>query len=152
MGTRLGTSLILGTPRLLCGRRQRFDDLVNFWNLRAADIELIFHDQSHAVRLDALKTAHLEVLAKRPASAAGWPDQISIWGKSRDGYNPRDFAPNAVGCTATTTIWNGLNVLPPVMYSASIRPFPSNCRRSLFLPTRSSIIKKRWSLSTRSLT
>jgi hypothetical protein len=105
-----------GHPGFYVGDAGDFDDLVNFWNLRAADIELIFHDPRHAARLDTMKAAHLEVLAKRPASAAGWPDQISIWGKFRDGHNPRDFAPNAVGCTATSTIWNGLNVLPPVMY------------------------------------
>src|SRR5437667_7328076 len=62
-----------GHPGFYVGNANDFDDLVNFWNLRAADIELIFHDHSQAARLDALKTAHLEVLAKRPAGPAGWP-------------------------------------------------------------------------------
>src|SRR6266852_1757114 len=105
-----------GHPGLYVGDANDFDDLVNFWNLRAADIELTFYDYAQAARLDALKAAHLEVLAKRPVDPGGRPAQISIWAKSHDGYNPRDFGANAVSCVATTTIWNGLNVRPPLMY------------------------------------
>jgi hypothetical protein len=105
-----------GHPGFYVGDANDFDDLVNFWNLRAADIDLIFYDHGHAQRLDPSKTAYLEVLAKRAAGPAGWPDRISVWAKSRDGCNPRDFAPNTVGCTATSTTWNGSIVLPPLMY------------------------------------
>ena len=37
-----------------------FEDITNFWNLRAADIELMFYDKAHGKRLERIKDAFLE--------------------------------------------------------------------------------------------
>ena len=37
------------------GDSQDYDDLVIYWNLRAADIDLYFYDSTQKARLDSVK-------------------------------------------------------------------------------------------------
>lgn len=74
-------------PGLYVGNSQDFHDLVTYWNLRAADIELYFYDPAHKARLDSLKNAWLSQLSKRAdkiRAAVAWAYPIPIWSKSED--------------------------------------------------------------------
>jgi predicted Zn finger-like uncharacterized protein len=103
-------------PGLFVGDPADVDDLVSFWNLRAADIDLMFYFPAQAARLDAVKDAYLNILRKRPADPVGWRNRISIWAKTDDILRLHNFGADTIGSLVTTTIWNGLNVVPPYMY------------------------------------
>jgi ribosomal protein S27E len=103
-------------PGLFVGDPADYDDIVSFWNLRAADIDLVFYAPTQAARLGGVKAAYLEALRKRPADPVGWRDRISIWAKSIEVLQQNNFGENTVGSVVTPTIWNGLNVVPPYMY------------------------------------
>ena len=107
-------------PGLYVGDSQNYDDLVNYWNLRAADIDLLFYDPAHKVRLDPLKDAWLGRLKEWVNKSSGgrsWENRIAVWAKNRDSLIPDDLIDkNTVGCTVDKHIWNGLNITPPVMH------------------------------------
>ena len=105
-----------GYPGLYVGGAGDIADVVNFWNLRAAGIELVFYDPAYDTRLSDLKTAFLDALAKRPEDPLGWRDRVAIWSKTRGTTDPRQFGQKAFGSTVEDGTWNGLNVKPPPIY------------------------------------
>jgi len=62
-------------PGFYVGEADNFDDLVNFWNLRAADISLQFFDSRYVDRLSG-KTAHWATIVRQappgPSISAHW--------------------------------------------------------------------------------
>ncbi len=102
-------------PGLYVGGAANFVDIVNFWNLRASDIDLLFYDPAHEVRLRDLKEAYLNILRQDPGDLTGWDNRIAIWSRA-NGVNPQEFGPDTMGCTVTDATWNGLNVKPPTMF------------------------------------
>jgi len=105
-----------GNPGFYVGNAGDFVDVVNFWNLRAADIDLVFYDPAHDVRFHDLRAAYLGALTKRPEDPAGWSDRIAIWSKGTNHVDATQFGPKIIRCTVAYEIWNGLNVKPPVVY------------------------------------
>jgi len=107
-------------PGLYVGDSQNFDDLVNYWNLRASDIELLFYDPAHKARLDPLKDAWFKRLndgISKSREGRPWEDHVAIWAKNRDSVIPTDvLGQNTMRCTVDKHIWNGLNITPPVMH------------------------------------
>ena len=72
------------TPRapdsgVYVGEGDNFEDIVNFWNLRAAGAGLIFYDPKHADRLTALLDAHRRWLGSMPARSWQPDGAISIY-------------------------------------------------------------------------
>jgi len=103
-------------PGLYYGDSRDFTDLVNFWNLRAAGIDVLFYDPACHGRLHEMTDHYLGVLRERPKHPSGWGDWIAIWNKSHD--TEVDLAPFGTGltrCALSLTIWNGLNIKPPLM-------------------------------------
>lgn len=107
-------------PGFFVGDSSSADDLVAWWNLRAADIGVTFVDERHATRYERLlpfvKSAYQE-------EAASYPDglqNLAIWQRSEDGVRPSP-APAFLGegnwshCGISRWTWNGLNVRPPMM-------------------------------------
>src|SRR5262249_6547184 len=91
-----------------------FAELVNFWNLRACDIDLLFYDPAHADRLRSLVEAYSAALRARPKRHQ-WSSEITIWQKDRDA--PRDLSMFGTGLIVSTfdpIVLNGLNLNPPV--------------------------------------
>jgi hypothetical protein len=98
------------------GDAQDFTDLVSFWNLRAADIDLFFYDPSCAKRLDPAREALLARLSKPDHNPEQLEDRIPLWSKSRESnVDASLFGSHIIRCTSTPAIWNGLNVKPPFM-------------------------------------
>lgn len=107
-------------PGLYVGDSQDYGDVVTYWNLRAADIDLYFYDPTHKMRLDPLKDAWLGRLREWAGKSQGehsWERRIAVWAKTRDVAIPTDvLAENTARCVADEHIWNGLNVTPPMMH------------------------------------
>lgn len=102
-------------PGFYYGDALDFTDLVNFWNLRACDIELFFYDPTSAERLRPFVEAYSALLHDRPKRSPS-PSEVSVW--QRDRNFSRDLSIFGAGlsvCTFDAGIFNGLNLNPPVM-------------------------------------
>jgi hypothetical protein len=106
-----------GNPGLYLGEAGSFEDLVTFWNLRAANIELLFYDPASGSRLTALKDAYLAELRSRPAAPVGWLDEIALWTRSMELFKDLDFGLGAHWSVVHDEgLGNGLNVNPRSVY------------------------------------
>lgn len=101
-------------PGFYYGDAQNFTELVNYWNLRACDIDLLFYDPTYAERLKPLVDAYSAALRARPKRHE-WSHEITIWQRDRD--FSRDLTVFGKGLTISTfdpVIFNGLNLNPPL--------------------------------------
>jgi hypothetical protein len=102
------------------------DDLVSFWNLRAADTTLFFLDRNHLARYEQVLPAWNK-LTKQRLSARRFEHHrnVAVWAR-RDAM-PTDHATHAAElkqlfgeepltiCGLDVPSWNGLNVQAPMM-------------------------------------
>jgi len=109
-----------GCPGLYMGDSHDYEDLVAYWNLRAASIDLLFYDPSQKARLDPLKNAWLGRLTEWISKSSGrrFPEnRIAIWSKDRNSLIPSDIlSQNRMRCTADEHIWNALNITPQIVH------------------------------------
>jgi hypothetical protein len=121
-------------PGVYVGSASDFDDLVSFWNLRAATIKLHFYDPAHHDRLRPLRDEYIELLRTRPSDPGGWREGIALWTRIRN----RDKELEEINATISSLpesarskihfsrvsddIWNGLNVTPPRMFLGDGQP------------------------------
>lgn len=70
-------------PGFYVGSASDFTDLVNFWNLQAANIKLVFYDPEFTERLRPITEAQKKWLLGRPKRDPEWPYHSSIWTKTR---------------------------------------------------------------------
>ena len=105
-----------GNPGLYIGDSGSFEDIVDYWNLRAANVELLFYDPAYSERLLPLRNTYIEVLQKRPTDPNGWLDRIAFWSRSRDIPQGINLAPNAVWSFSNPAIWNGIDLNPRSIY------------------------------------
>ena len=107
-------------PGLYVGEVNDFADVVNFWNLRAPNVQVLFFDPAHEARLGALETAYLKLLKERPREATHFESDLSIWskrGREVDLKPFQAFQAQSIGRVEMDDgIWNGLNLKPPLMY------------------------------------
>ena len=90
-------------------------DLVNFWNLRACDIEFFITTPTREPRLRPLVESYAKLLHERPKRTQS-PSDINVWQKDRD--CSRDLGIFGSGlslCTFDAGLFNGLNLNPPFM-------------------------------------
>jgi hypothetical protein len=81
------------TMGFYAGKASEFEDVVNYWNLRASDLDVIFLDPSHAERMKQIRSAHGGEIQKRyeehrqqvrEYASVGWDaDKIPIWSRSQ---------------------------------------------------------------------
>ena len=98
------------------GRANEFADVLNFWNLRAANTEIIFYDPTHEVRVRSLKDSYLDLLHKRPEDPTGQENLVAVWSKADAVVDVAQFGPKVVRCTVTDATWNRLNLKPPLIF------------------------------------
>lgn len=98
------------SPEIVLGDGTNFDDLVLFWNLRAAGAELWFYDQANRKRLRASVDAF--VAAMRASPPGPWK-RFNVWSRSEQWNCDLDLEGlNAFQCRGWSLAWNGLNVIP----------------------------------------
>jgi len=104
-------------PGFYVGEADNVDDLINFWNLRAADIEMLFFDPRYAERLKGLAAQWATIVRQAPARPHG-PQGLALWHRIEQ---PIDDACQHFGggglrlCNVDRPIWNGGNVRAPIM-------------------------------------
>lgn len=118
-------------PGLYVGDATDFADIVNFWNLRAASVQVLFFDPAHEARLGETARAYLRVLKERPRETGRFESDFSIWSKRGREVDLKPFealqAQNFLRVEIDDGIWNGLNLKPPLMYIDDARVL---CSRS----------------------
>ena len=98
------------------GRASNFTDLLTFWNMRAADIELVFYDPSHADRLGPLKDAFISHLEERPTGPLESDDRVGIWSKSPDAITEeQNWGTRPIFCSVNANTWRNPRFRPPQM-------------------------------------
>ncbi len=104
-------------PGFYYGDSRNFEDLVNFWNLRSSGIAVLFYDPAYHARTHEMTEHYLAALGSRPKDPSGWGDWVAIWNRSNDAE--MDVAGFGGGrlmrSGMSTSIWNGLNIRPPLM-------------------------------------
>jgi hypothetical protein len=101
-------------PGVLLGGVANFDDLLLFWNLRAAGAQICFYDQDYSERLKPFVEAFLTVLRQRPPEVS---NGVNFWSRAVD-FPPQDWATDldVSGLTPNLcrgrgrSIWSGLNI------------------------------------------
>lgn len=98
-----------------------FHDLVNFWNLRAAGLTLLFVARTGAERLDEYARAWTAALWEEISKSPDEPKNFAVWSKDRDVDERRlgEVLPEdakQLRCHADVFTWNGLNVRPAKHY------------------------------------
>jgi hypothetical protein len=104
-------------PGFYVGESDNFTDLVNFWNLRAADIGLEFFDPRYASRLKE-KSAHWATTVRQAPPPPHGPQSLTLWHRME---RPIDDVLQQFGegeltsCNVSGPIWSGGNVRAPIM-------------------------------------
>ena len=106
-------------PGFFVGEATNIDDIVTFWNLRAADVAISFVDVNHIARYEhVVPIVKQDYQARIANSPVYHHDGLAIW--SREGLH-FEAGRAALGtdvntnCRVSPGLWNGLNVVPPMM-------------------------------------
>lgn len=112
------------TPGFYVGSATNFDDLVAYWNLRAANIDVMFVDPAHIGRFAEQMSLLRETLADRMAF---WPEHrrgIGYWARIENPHVACQ-APveerKTIHAPLTNDSWNGRNIRAPMMYMGEAR-------------------------------
>lgn len=103
------------TPGFYVGESNNFNDLVNFWNLRACGIELIYYDPVMKDRFSKLKEDYTQLLRSRPPFAYEQTASVGVWLQESNfnTFNQSEFDGQITVCRIGEGIWNGLNIKNP---------------------------------------
>jgi hypothetical protein len=104
-------------PGIVLGDITSFDDLLLFWNLRAAGAQLCFYDRAHSHRLRPFLDAFLAALRRRPAEAS---NRVNLWLRAPDWPPPQECTIDLDVTDLRPTfcrgegenIWDGYNIRP----------------------------------------
>jgi hypothetical protein len=111
--TSLGHYSSRDEPGFYYGSSQDFNDLTNFWNLRACDIDLYFYDPVYDGRLRPFLDAYSAALRSRPKRHQ-WSHEITIWQKDSDVTHDLGIFGLDLSISAfDPVLFNGLNLNPP---------------------------------------
>lgn len=111
------------------GNASDLEDLVTFWNLRSADLSLLFVDRTHAERyskqIPAWKGYTAGMLTRRRHSEG---QKYAIWWRREHIGDAGDTnalrAPfgteQCTICGVDEHLWNGMNLRPPMMYFGEV--------------------------------
>jgi hypothetical protein len=116
-------------PGFYVGRASNLNDLVAFWNLRAADLSLLFVDSVHAARhalnIPGWKKRTAKLLSHRGErhnqSYAIWRrrEHMSDAGDRAALQEPFGNEPCTM-CGVDEHLWNGMNLRPPLMHFGEV--------------------------------
>lgn len=116
-------------PCFYLGEASKLDDLVAFWNLRAADLALLFVDRAqagrYALEIPAWKKYTEELLSHRRDRE---DRKYAIWWRRQHMGDAGDTAalrepfgnePCTI-CGVDEHLWNGMNLKPPMMHFSEV--------------------------------
>lgn len=99
------------------GTANEFSDIVNFWNLRAADLDVIFFDPAAQARLGALKDAYLAALRENRRRLVVDPgDYMGVWHREGTQVDPALFGEDIMSLSLGEGVSSGSALRPPIMY------------------------------------
>jgi hypothetical protein len=104
-------------PGFYFGDAGNIDDLMRYWNIRAADVNVQFIDPNYLDRFDEVRTAHADRLKKRLSHFEGHHRKLAVW-TTRDRLNEvQKVFPDEdiVLCPIDGYSWKGGAIVPPVM-------------------------------------
>lgn len=126
-----------GQPGFYLGSADDFDDVVNFWNLRAADNPLVFLDPNHSFRLEARRSSWLEILKSRPQDRR-WQNPIVAWSKNGDSAPAlATIEGTAIRNRPTKEFWHNAARTAPYIYMSENRVLASVEQNSTDKPSLS---------------
>jgi len=103
-------------PGLYVGDAGDFVDIVNFWNLRAASLKVLFFDPKHEARLGEMAHAYVKALRNRPRDTK-FEAEFGVWFKEGREVDLKAFkAESVMRVEIHEGLWNGRNLKPPLMY------------------------------------
>lgn len=104
-------------PGFFVGDVTCLKDLVEHWNLRAADIPLLFVDLNHEHRYAELAPAWERRMREFTETRHPWERDVCVWFREASRATAERLLPDSrlTLCHVSDTSWNGLNVKVPVM-------------------------------------
>lgn len=116
-------------PGFYVGDASNLDDLVTFWNLRACDISLWFVDPSHIARYQSIIPSWTKQVQQTLSLRKDkFPEHGAVWWRREKPGDAEDTealvalfgkGPHTV-CGVDEYLWNGLNVVPPMMHFGEV--------------------------------
>src|SRR5215467_8782719 len=84
------------------GDAGKFEDIVNFWNLRAANLGVLFFDPAHEARFKALRDSYVKILEENGEHLSEPIPPVWVWSAKKDpGIYAKDFGKKGVNFPAT---------------------------------------------------
>src|SRR6185436_4157617 len=106
-----------GRPGLYVGSASDATDLIDFWNLRAAGLRLIFVDPEYRQRTSAWINGLLRHVESLPSDVWGETGRVDIWSRQNPDRAPEwDFGERRTLHRVSADVWNGLNLQPATPY------------------------------------
>jgi hypothetical protein len=105
-------------PGFFIGNVANNEDLVAFWNLRAADIPLVFIDLAHFARFERVLPIYKYQFQTKVAQEPEPFQHLAIWARDEASMEPTRAVLGEEVRTFSRVVpelWNGLNVRPPMM-------------------------------------
>lgn len=105
-------------PGFFVGDASNVDDLICHWNLRAADIPLLFVDTNHGARYVEIVPAWEKSMRDMVARRHELERHITVWSRREDIKEAvKPFGDmQLMRCRVSDGTWNGLNVQAPMMH------------------------------------
>jgi hypothetical protein len=94
-------------------------DFLTYWNIRAADIPLLFVDAAHLPRYERLLPAwHRRMRTLVEQRRQGLARYVAVWSRDHDTARVRGVfgGMELSHCRVSDDLWNGLNIVPPMMH------------------------------------
>jgi hypothetical protein len=104
-------------PGFFVGKSEDFEDLVRHWNLRAANIPLLFVDQSCFTRYAEIAPAWEKAMRETVAHRHEWERDLAVWSRHEDLEAAAQLFPDMklMRHGVDEVLWNGLNLQVPTM-------------------------------------
>lgn len=103
------------TSGFYVGEANNFQDVVNFWNLRASCLDMVFLDPTHSERLRLLRETHLQSMPSRRE------DEIDsglgpVWSRSQELVQKLALPASPVPSYHAVTDYDALSNYPPAVF------------------------------------
>jgi hypothetical protein len=99
------------------GEASSFDDLVHYWNLRAADIPLMFVDVAHIPRFGNVLPKWIKLVVENFQSSYDREPTVAVWTSQKIKTDLQKLLPGVtrLHCRVDNPLWNGMNLKVPMM-------------------------------------